>query len=322
MSGRSDEPQRLILGTRGSALALAQVELVKQALHNVFPSLEIEVKKITTSGDRSQTSEILTARANENGGAGLKGMFTKEIEEALFRGEIDVAVHSLKDLPGQMQSGFAVVAVLERAQTGDVLIFKKSAQNSGDFSSLPSLKKGARIGTSSVRRRKQLLWLRTDLIVEPLRGNVPTRLRKLHESDALDAIVLARAGLDRLGFSPKLSTANEGVLFFENAEFGVEILPVAHAIGQGAIGLEIHSDNAESARVKTILRAINHEPTFVCVRAERELLRLLDGARLHLKAMIFEDDGKPPRTGEAIGNADAPEAIAAQVFQQLYDDEK
>ncbi len=302
---------RLVLGSRGSALALAQVELVKQAFAKAEPALVIEVKKITTSGDRRQNE-----RAWIESGAGLKGMFTKEIEESLLAREIDVAVHSCKDLPGQLARDCAVAAVLERGATDDVMISKTSV-------SFVALKQGARVATNSVRRRRQLQFLRDDLCVEEMRGNVPTRLRKLRESASLDAIVLARAGLERLGYS-----VAEGLLNFDGINFAVEILPTLPAIGQGAIALEARASDESTV---SMLEKINHLPTFQCVRAERELLRLLNGdctlpvgaktkisgTRLHMETIVFGEEDHAPRTGEAEGDTDAPELIAQEVFAQL-----
>lgn len=304
----------LVLGTRGSALALAQVELVKQALHIVHPDLSVETRIITTSGDRNQ--EVLGAKIS---GAGLKGMFTREIEAALLSGEIDAAVHSLKDLPGRLPPELEVVAVLERANTDDVLISK----NAASFEQLPS---GARVGTSSVRRRKQLLWMRPDLVIEEVRGNVPTRLSKLRDNDQLEGIVLAQAGLQRLGFAPN----ETGELEFENGRFKTDVLQMLPAIGQGAIALEARK-NDEQTRV--VLSAINHEPTFLCIRAERELLRLLEGdcnlpvgvkttlteqSQMRIQTILFGDGNEPPRTSEAEGEASAPEILAQHLFKQLY----
>lgn len=305
----------LVLGTRGSALALAQVELVKQALGRLDAPVEIAVKTITTSGDRSQREKMENA-ARESG-AGLKGMFTREIETALLAGEIDAAVHSCKDLPGRLADGLEIAAVLERAATNDVLISKNAA-------GLDALPPGARLGTNSVRRRRQIEWARPDCIVHDLRGNVPTRLRKLRDEASLDAIVLAQAGLDRLGFSVK-----NNALTFESTTFHAAPLPWLPAIGQGAIALETRADDAET---KSIFHAINHGPTFLRIRAERELLRLLDGdcnlpvgagtqldaGRLRMSAIIFREGGAPPLTGDAEGGAEAPEALAARLFQQLY----
>lgn len=258
---------------------------------------------------------------------GLKGMFTKEIQDTLLDGGIDAAVHSLKDLPGRTPAGVEVVAVLERAKTRDVLISK----NARTLADLPA---GARVGTSSVRREKQLHSLRPDLAIAEIRGNVPTRLRKLCESNrncdrdrgGLDAIVLAQAGLERLGYS-----VERGQLLFEGVTLGVEILDsLLPAVGQGAIALEARSDDG---RAREILASINHGPTFACIRAERELLRLLNGdcnlpvgvetaldaggTRLRMKALVFTEDGERPRTGEVTGDAGAPETLASHLFREL-----
>jgi len=290
-----------VLGTRGSALALAQVDLVVKVLCAVDPDLRIEVKEITTSGDRR--SDFSAAIES---GAGVKGLFTKEIEQALLEGSIDAAVHSCKDLPGHLAGGLEVRAVLERANTADVLITKKPVT----FSGLPQ---GARIATSSVRRRRQLLWLRPDLAIEEMRGNVPTRINKLGLSDGLDGIVLAKAGLDRLGL------IHEGM--------HLDILQTLPAIGQGAIAMECRAGDVETA---SLLEQINHAPTFLCIRAERELLRLLNGdchlpvgvatsledSTLFMQTILFGAEGEPPVTASESGPADAPEEIAARLFSQ------
>lgn len=291
----------IVLGTRGSALALAQVELTEKALRAALPDIQIEVKKITTSGDRR--SEFGTEMAS---GAGVKGLFTKEIEQALINREIDVAVHSCKDLPGNATPGLEIGATLPRANTADVFIGRRR------FSELPD---GAVIGTSSVRRRRQLLWLRPGLRIEELRGNVPTRIEKLRTSETLSGIVLARAGLDRLcvnlsGFEP-------------------EVLPVLPAIGQGAVALQCRAgDEATLA----LLARINHIPTFTCIRAERELLRLLNGdchlpvaagttlanGVISMQAIIFGAEDAAPLTGSASGPEGEPEKIAQTLFQKLH----
>lgn len=292
----------MILGTRGSELALAQVELVLQALAPTLANILVEVKRIVTTGDRRQDLKV-----GEVSGAGLKGLFTKEIQEALYSREIDAAVHSAKDIPGQVSEGLSVCAVLEREDTSDVLISKSACS----FAELPL---GARIATSSVRRRRQLLWLRPDLQIREMRGNVPTRLKKLSESETLDGIVLARAGLNRLK------------ILLES--FFVERLNTMPAIGQGAVALEIRSDNHLT---RSILEKINHRETFIRIAAERELLRLLDGDcrlpvgaetqlegdLLRMKAVVFGEEGYPPRIGEAEGSASAPEALAARIFEQI-----
>ena len=298
--------ERLILGTRGSALALAQVVLTRAALVKAWPDLQVDEQIFVTRGDKKLDLSLL--RAGEAGG---KGLFTRELEDALLAGTIDVAVHSLKDLPGQNPPGLALYAVLERASTADVLIAKGIA-------SLAELPQGARIGTSSVRRAHQLQWLRPDLRIEEWRGNVPTRLRKLAERDDVAGIVLAKAGLDRLGCD------------FSDGKFTVislheQLLP---AIGQGAIALQSRADRDE---VNAILAAINHAPTFTCIRAEREVQRLLAGDcalpvgvrselagdSLRLRGILFGAAGTSPAEAEATGPASDPEAVARELFSRL-----
>ncbi len=303
----------LILGTRGSALALAQADLTEAALARVHPDLPTERRIFTTRGDMKLDLSLL--RAGEAGG---KGLFTKELEAALLASAIDVAVHSLKDLPGHQPDGLQLTAVLERAPTADILVSREPLQ----FDAIPH---GAHIGTSSVRRARQLQWLRPDFIIEEWRGNVPTRLRKLRERQDIAAIVLAEAGLRRLGYEfngGKLATA-EGD--FHAISLAEHLLP---AIGQGAVALQsrIHDE-----RVNPILAALNHEPTWLCIRAERELQRLLagdcglpvgvrcalDGTRLTMESILFGAEGQPPRQAECTGDASDPEQIAADLFQRL-----
>jgi hydroxymethylbilane synthase len=292
----------VIIGTRGSALALAQVALVEQALRRVAPEVQTAVRKIVTSGDRKQ--DVTLAR---DSAAGLKGLFTREIEEQLLDGTIDLAVHSLKDLPGRLPHGLSVSAVLERADTADVLIAKAAR-------SLDELPRGTTIATSSVRRARQLRWIRPDVRVEEIRGNVPTRIEKLRRVSHWHAIVLARAGLDRLGL--------------DVPDLHVSPLPILPAIGQGAIALESRSGARE---INALLARINHLPTFICIRAERELLRLLNGGcdlpvgvttafegqSLRMRAMVFGADDVPPATAEAEGAAEAPEELARRLFSLL-----
>ena len=297
---------RLVLGTRGSALALAQVVLTRAALAKAWPELKVEEQVFVTRGDRKLDLSLL--RAGEAGG---KGLFTRELEDALLAGTIDVAVHSLKDLPGDNPPGLDVTAVLERASTADVLI----AKGVSEFAALPL---GARIGTSSVRRARQLRWLRPDLEIEEWRGNVPTRLRKLAERDDIAGIVLAQAGLDRLGCD------------FSDGKFTVislqeQLLP---AIGQGAIALQTRADRDE---VTSILAAINHPPTFTCIRAEREVQRLLAGdcalpvgvrtrladGRLEMSAILFGAEGTAPARAAFAGSVSDPELVARELFARL-----
>ena len=313
---RRDQPhprlvkQRVVLGSRGSALALAQVRLVQEALANACPGIETDLQIITTSGDRRQE-----VRAGEGNDAGLKGLFTKEIQEALLGGGIDAAIHSLKDLPGITPDSLALAAVLPRADPSDLLI-------SHVHESLDALPKGARVGTGSVRRRRQLLWIRPDLVVTEIRGNVPTRLEKL-ATGALDAIILARAGMDRLGY-----TVRRHHLQCEAGSFHATTLPILCAIGQGAVGIEIRADDAPA---REIFAAIDHEQTHACIHVERELLRMLDGdcrlpvaahavrdhtGILHAEALVFPDDEKlPPAFASATGKD--PATVAAALFSQL-----
>ena len=297
---------RLILGTRGSALALAQVVLTRAALAQAWPRMKVDEQIFVTRGDKKLDLSLL--RAGEAGG---KGLFTRELEDALIAGTIDVAVHSMKDLPGHNPPGLAVTAVLERASTADVLVAK-------GFSHFEEIPQGARIGTSSVRRARQLQWLRPDLQIEEWRGNVPTRLRKLATRGDVAGIVLAQAGLDRLRCDFSDGTFN--IVPLRN-----HLLP---AIGQGAIALQSRADRTE---VSAILAAINHAPTLTCIRAEREVQRLLAGdctlpvgvhselrgESLRLRGILFGAPGTPPAEAEATGPSTAPEAIAAELLSRL-----
>ena len=299
--------KHLTLGTRGSALALAQAELTLDALGLAWPETAVTVRKFTTSGDRKLDMTLVKATP-----AGAKGLFTKELEEALLSREIDVAVHSCKDMPGDMPEGLLLAAVLPRANTDDVLITKTAGP----------LPEGARVATSSVRRSRQLTARRPDLVIEEIRGNVATRLRKLRENDALHGTLLARAGLDRLGYqleAGRLET-EEGTFFAESAR----ILP---AIGQGAIALQCRKEDA------SFFAALNHEPTWLAIRAERELMRLLNGDctlpvgvsteigpdKLRMKALLFGPPGQPPR--EADVTAPTPETVAAKAYRALTEGE-
>lgn len=305
---------KFILGTRGSALALAQVELTRAALAAACPELEVEVKTFITRGD--QKLDLSLIRANEAGG---KGLFTKELEDALLAGTIDAAVHSLKDLPGHNPPGLAVTAVLERAATADVLISKTPA----GFAGLPE---GATVGTSSVRRARQLRWRRPDLRIEEWRGNVQTRLRKLGENDGVTGIILAQAGLDRLGYDCASGTLEYAPWRFHVHSLREELLP---AIGQGAIAIQSRDDRAE---VTAILQRIDHAPTHVAIRAERELQRLLAGDCalpvgvrtelagdwLRMQAILFSpDEIAPPARAAAEGKSESPEEVANHIFALL-----
>jgi hydroxymethylbilane synthase len=289
------------------------VELTRAALARVFPELEVKVEIFITRGDKKLDLSLL-----RGGEAGGKGLFTKELEDALLAGTIDLAVHSLKDLPGHMPPGLELAAVLERANTADVLLSK----HPGGLEGLPH---GSTVGTSSIRRARQLQWKRPDLAIVEWRGNVQTRLRKLGESAQPEAIVLAQAGLQRLGFA-----VESGELKFEAFTFHVSSLApyLLPAIGQGAIALQ---SLTEAGEVRAVARAIDHEATHIAVRAERELQRLLggdctlpvgvrttlDGQSLSMKAILFGAADEAPRLAEASGLASAPEAIAREVMRGL-----
>ncbi len=301
-------PQRLVIGTRGSALALAQAALTLAALEKAYPAIEATVCKITTSGDRKHDMSLIKQTP-----AGAKGLFTKELEEALLRREIDVAVHSGKDMPGQMPEGLVLAAVLPRAKTADVLL----TRDAGGLAGLPP---GAHVGTSSVRRARQLLHRRADLVIEEIRGNVATRLRKMRESATLAGTVLAQAGLERLGFK-----IEGGFLESEEGRFHAEILDTLPAISQGAIALQTRTEDA------AIFQAVNHGPTWLAVRAERELMRLLQGdctlpvgvgteqtgGAMRMRVVLFGAPEEAPREADVTGEAAEPEALALAAYEIL-----
>ncbi len=235
----------LIIGTRGSKLALWQAEWVQASLQALAPELSVTLQTIKTSGDK-----ILDVPLAAIGG---KGLFVKEIEEALLREDIDLAVHSMKDVPTQLPEGLAILCVPKREDPRDALISRNGLK-------LADLPPGARVGTSSLRRQAQLLHHRPDLRIQMLRGNLDTRLRKVRDGD-YEAIVLAAAGLSRLGWSDQVS---------EYLPYQVS-LP---AIGQGAIGIEGRRDDAF---VRSLVQQLDHQATHTAVTAERALLERLEG---------------------------------------------
>jgi hydroxymethylbilane synthase len=302
--------RKIVLGTRGSELALAQARLVEKAIQAARPGSGIETRIITTQGDK--------ARLLENQ-AGRKGLFTAEIERALLAGDVDVAIHSAKDLPSETNPNAETAAVLPRAPTDDVLVLKHPGSG---FASLPQ---GAIIATGSVRRKRQLLWKRADLKLVDLRGNVPTRLRKLAGND-WDAIVLARAGLARLDLSP-----SHGEISFNGSQLFVEILPreiFLPAGGQGIIALQIR---ANDQGVKAIADLVNDGETLLCLRAEREFLRLLQGDcncpvgvlatidnhKMRLRAQLFTDQAAAPLEAKVEGTYDEGDHLAKQLLKRL-----
>ncbi|MCS7199616.1 MAG: hydroxymethylbilane synthase [Caldimicrobium sp.] len=233
----------LRVGTRGSKLALAQTDWVIAQLSKAYPDLKIEKVIIKTTGDK-----ILDAPLSNIGG---KGLFVKEIEEALLRGEIDFAVHSMKDVPSHLPDNLEIAVTPLRESPFDVWI--------SNYENIKALPKGARIGTSSLRRLSQIKRLRADLEVVPLRGNVDTRLKKWKEGQ-FEGIVLAEAGLKRLGIN----------LPYRRFDLE-EMIP---AVGQGALGLEVRKDDQ---RTKNILSVLHSEETALALEAERAFLRVMEG---------------------------------------------
>jgi hydroxymethylbilane synthase len=272
---------KLVVGTRGSALARWQAAHVGRALQAAHPGLEIEEHIIVTEGDRVQTGPVIDL--------GGKGVWVKEIEDALLSGKIDLAVHSLKDVPAELAPGLALVAIPERADPRDALVSRSGA----DLMALPA---GSRIGTSSLRRVCQVRALRADLHVEILRGNVDTRLRKIAEG-VVDAGVLACAGLDRLGFGARISQR----LTLE------QMLP---AIGQGALAIEARVGDA---RVGALTRALSDPTAEITVAAERALLAGLGvGCRTPVAGHAVLSEGRVVLQG-LVGRPDASEMIRDEV---------
>jgi hydroxymethylbilane synthase len=285
------------VATRGSALALAQARAVGDRL--AASGTRVEIVPMRTEGDR-----LAEARLAAVGG---KGLFVREIEEALLRGDADVAVHSLKDLPAELPRGLRLCAFPERADARDVLVARRPQR----FAELPE---GAVLGTSSPRRRALALGLRADLRVEPIRGNVDTRLRKLESGD-YDAIVLAAAGLARLAVTPR----------------HVEALPLelfVPAVGQGVLAVEAREDDA---RTLGLLLTLDHEPTRMAATAERAFLsRLgascvtptaaharLSGGRLVIDAVIASEDGRTLLRESADDTRERAEALGTRVADAL-----
>jgi hydroxymethylbilane synthase len=242
---------KISIGTRGSKLALWQAEHIKSLLKEFYPDLKVHLVKIKTTGDM-----ILDVPLAQVGG---KGLFVKEIEESILRNDVDIAVHSMKDVPTDFPAGLHLSAICEREDPRDAFVsqIQNSKPKIQNFKKLPQ---GARIGTSSLRRSSQLLNIRPDLQITQLRGNLDTRMRKLDEGQ-FDAIILATAGIKRLGLKDRIT----------------EILPFdvsLPAIGQGAIGIECRADDDVT---NEIVGSLDHEETSIAVRAERAFLRKLEG---------------------------------------------
>lgn len=292
----------LILGTRGSKLAVQQSQWVQARLQELAPDLTITLKRIQTSGDK-----ILDVPLAKIGG---KGLFVKEIEDALLSKDIDLAVHSMKDVPTALPAGLEILCIPPREDPRDALITRDGCR-------LDQLKQGARIGTSSLRRQAQLLHHRPDFTIEMLRGNLDTRLRKLHEG-RYEAIILAAAGLKRLGWEQEIT----------------ECLPVhlsLPAIAQGALGIEARVDDTF---VRDLLSRFEHRPTRITVTAERALLHrleggcqvpiaahaVLDGETLTLDGLVASVDGRRVIRHQIQGAATEAQHLGTRLAELLLAD--
>ena len=298
--------QKIVLGSRGSELARTQTAMVESALLKTWPELEIVTEIVKTRGD-DRPAELIEPRA------GRKGLFTGEIERALSAGQIDIAVHSAKDLPSEMNPGLELGGVLPRASVEDVLI-RKTAGSAGRA-----------IATGSVRRKYQLRRKFADVEVVDLRGNVPTRLRKFGASD-WQAVVLARAGLERLGYDLR-----RGAFEFEGISLRSEILSIDDFLpagGQGVIALQVRSDDE---RGNEIVKAISHAGTLSCLEAEREFLRLLQGdcgspvgvlaaicgSTMTMLAQVFDPPRIEPHCARVEGAASSPKKLARELWEAI-----
>jgi hydroxymethylbilane synthase len=302
----TNSPHRIRLGTRGSMLAQMQSELIASQLRAVHPGLVVELTIIKTTGDRIQNKPL-----HEVGG---KGLFTRELEQALLAGQIDFAVHSYKDVPVTMPlvdtSALIIAAVPAREDVRDVLITQNGC------SSISGLPKHVRVGTGSLRRRCQLLAIRPDLEIIPVRGNIDTRLRKLREGE-FDAVILAAAGLKR------------AQLFDPAIMIPIDATEMVPSPGQGALALQCRADDVFT---REILHVLNDPGTSACVNAERELVRLLHadchspvgifaqivGDQFHLRASVSAHNGTPPLIAAAVQSSlNDAKTLPDNIFQQL-----
>ena len=287
------------IGTRGSALALVQAEAVAAPLR--AQGVRVEIVPVRTEGDR-----LLEARLAEVGG---KGLFVRELEQMLLAGSLDCAVHSLKDLPADLPAGLMLAAFPERADPRDVLVARERAR-------FEELRPGAVLGTSSPRRRALALALRPDLVVEPIRGNVDTRLRKL-ESGSFDGVLLAAAGLARLGVTAAHVQPLDPEVFVP-------------AVGQGVLAIEARADDR---RAGALLERLDHAATRACALAERACLRRLGAScnspmaayavvaadALRMTALVASEDGRKVLRGSATASAAAPEGLGRRLADSLLE---
>ena len=291
---------RLIrIATRKSQLALWQAEFVAEQLRRLDPDIRVELVGMVTLGDK-----ILDAPLAKVGG---KGLFVKELEQGILRGDADIAVHSMKDVPSELPAGLGIGAILEREDPRDALV-------SGKFSSCSEIPPGSVVGTSSLRRQMQFKAVHPDCQLKSLRGNVNTRLDKL-DAGEFDAILLASAGLKRLGFEKRIREA-------------VSVIDMLPAIGQGAIGIESRNDDVG---IRDLLAGLHHGDTDLCIGAERAMNARLNGgcqvpiaghAQLHgdriwLRGLVGEPDGSRIVRFDAHGSRSAPEELGLQVAEEL-----
>lgn len=254
--------KKITIATRGSQLALWQSNHIKSVLEEQNPGLEVELNVIVTTGDK-----ILDKALSQIGG---KGLFLKELEEAMLRGEAQIAVHSLKDVPTELPEGFVLGAITEREDSRDALL-------SEQYESIDALPKGAVVGTSSLRRRMQIERLRPDLVIKDLRGNVDTRIKKLKNGD-FDAIILAAAGINRLGFT-------DSVKYF----YPISLDEMIPSMGQGALGIEAIDD----PEVRQIVSRLQDDNTMIATTIERDFVDSLDGGcqvPIGVNAVVNGDD--------------------------------
>jgi len=329
------------LATRGSALALAQTQIILEQCRELFPQWRFERKAIKTTGDKLQTASLANANLP-------KGLFTKELETALLAGEADLAIHSLKDLPTELPAGLKLGAVSQRADVRDVLIYRGAAflasepecdwagqsepakvprRGFGPGLKIADLPNGATVATGSTRRCAQLLDLRSDLKIVPIRGNVGTRLNKLAALAELDALVLAVAGLDRLG----LRIDEKSQLRGENVANGLLATPIQTAemlpcVGQAAIGIEIR---ANDPLIEQLCEKLNDYSSMQCVCAERAFLRGMGGGcqiavgahaeargeNLYMRVVSFLSDRPIRREGQ--GLITAPDELGQRLAKQV-----
>ncbi len=289
------------IATRKSPLALWQAEHVRAALMAAHPGLQVEIHGMTTRGDK-----ILDTPLAKIGG---KGLFVKELEVGMLEGAADIAVHSMKDVPVDFPAGLQLAVILEREDPRDAFV-------SNNYDSIEDLPQGAKLGTASLRRQCQISAYRPDLEILPLRGNVNTRLSKLDNGE-YDAIILAAAGLKRLGFDDRIRSALSPQ----------QSLP---AIGQGAIGIECRSDDE---RVQALLQPLHHEQTAVCVAAERAMnerlnggcqvpiagYATLDGERLSISGLVGEPDGSRILREQISGKIEEAAALGASIAESLLE---